>query len=128
VLCNLDDIDTAALSRSIADVYLAGPIPEPASRAATATAASPAPVSLSSQELQGKVGLYRNLSDESVGRIFIREGRLMASPNAGDQDGFVLTPVGANRFVVLGTPIVAEFITPETGKAQEVHVTGAGAK
>jgi len=128
VLCNLDDIDTAALSRSIAEVYLAGAFPEPAGQAVTGAAAAPAPVSLSPQELQGKVGLYRNLSDESVGRIFIREGKLMASPNAGDQDGAVLTPVGANRFVVLGTPIVAKFVTPEAGKPPEIHVTGAGAK
>ncbi len=37
-----------------------------------------------------------------------------------------LTPVGGDRFVVAGTPIVAEFIPASAGHPQEVRVTGAG--
>jgi CubicO group peptidase (beta-lactamase class C family) len=125
VLCNLDDIDPELLARSIADILLSDRFPEPVVNA-TGTAA--APVSVSLQDLQSKVGLYRDPSDESVGRIFIRDGKLMASPNASESGGFELTPIGPNRFVILGTPIVAEFVPPTLGKPQEIHVTGAGPK
>ena len=52
----------------------------------------------------------------------------MASTNASDSGGFELTPIGPNRFAIVGTPIVAEFVTPTSGKPQEIHVTGAGPK
>jgi CubicO group peptidase (beta-lactamase class C family) len=125
VLCNLDEIDPGLLARSIADILLSDRFPEPA---VNATGAAAAPVSVSLQDLQNKVGLYRDPSDESVGRIFIRDGKLMASVNASDSGGFELTPIGPNRFVILGTPIVAEFVPPTSGKPQEIHVTGAGPK
>jgi CubicO group peptidase (beta-lactamase class C family) len=129
VLCNLDDIDPAALSRSVADSFLGGGAPESADAAPAATAAAPSsgPVSLSPQELQSKVGLYRNLSDGSVGRIFIRDGKLMASEDTGESGGFELTPIAANRFAVAGTPVVAEFVTP-AGQPQELRVSRPGAK
>jgi CubicO group peptidase (beta-lactamase class C family) len=122
VLCNLDEIDPGLLARSIADILLADTFPEPAVNTAAA------PVSLSLQDLQSKVGLYRDPSDDSVGRIFIRDGKLMASQDVSDSGGFELTPIGPNRFVILGTPIVAEFVPPTPGKPQEIHVTGAGTK
>ena len=125
VLCNLDEIDPGFLARSIADILLSDRFPEPA---VNTTGAAAAPVSVSLQDLQSKVGLYRDPSDESVGRIFIRDGKLMASVNASDSGGFELTPIGRNRFVILGTPIVAEFVPPSSGKPQEIHVTGAAPK
>ena len=130
VLCNLDDIDPAALSRSVADSFLGDGAPESADASPAATAAtapSSGPVSLSPQELQSKVGLYRNLSDGSVGRIFIRDGKLMASEDTGDSGGFELRPIAANRFAVAGTPVVAEFVTP-AGQPQELRVSRPGSK
>jgi hypothetical protein len=128
VLCNLDDIDPAALSRSIAELYLGDALSEPASPETPGSPATGSPVSVSPEELRSKVGLYRNVSDDSVGRIFIREGKLIASENASDSGGVELTPIGANRFAILGTPVVAEFVSPAAGKPPEVHVTGAGPK
>jgi CubicO group peptidase (beta-lactamase class C family) len=125
VLCNLDEIDPGLLTRSIADILLAETFPEPAVNT-TGTAAAPVPVSL--QDLRSKVGLYRDPSDDTVGRIFIRDGKLMASENASESGGFELTPIGPNRFTVPGTSIVAEFVAPAAGKPQEIHVTGAGTK
>ena len=52
----------------------------------------------------------------------------MASANASDSDGVELTPIGPNRFVIPGTPMVAEFVPPTSDKPQEIHVTGAGPK
>lgn len=126
LLCNLDDIDPQPLSRSIAEVFLADTFPEPAVE--TKVAAASQPFVLSPQELQNKVGLYRNLSDDSVGRIFLRDGKLMASEDANDSGGYELVPVGANRFVVVGTSAVAEFVAPGAGTSLQLHVTGAGTK
>jgi len=128
VLCNLDDIDPAALSRSIAGLFLGDAFPEPARPETTGPPTPAAPISLSPEELRSKVGLYRSVSDDSVGRIFIREGKLMASETASDSGGYELTPIGENRFAILGTPIVAEFVPAAAGKPQEIHVTGAGPK
>lgn len=125
VLCNLDEIDPALLARAVADILLADAFPEPAVDT-TGTPASP--VSLSLQDLQSKVGFYRDPSDDSVGRIFIRDGKLMASENASDSGGFELTPIGQNRFVIPGTSVVAEFVPPTSGNPQEIRVTGAGPK
>ena len=102
--------------------------PEPAGPEATGSAATAAPVSLPPEELRSKVGLYRSVSDDSVGRIFIREGKLMASENASDSGGHELMPIGANRFALVGTPIVVQFVPGAAGKPQEIHVTGAGPK
>jgi hypothetical protein len=125
ILCNRDDMDPAPVARSIAELFLHDEFPE---RAATPTAAAPAAASISLpvQDLQSKVGLYRDLSDDSVGRVFIRDGKLMAGPDDGHE--YELTPIAANRFVIMGTPVVAEFVPPIPDKPQELHVTGAGPK
>ena len=124
ILCNRDDMDPVPVSRSIAEIFLDGAFPDPVTKPAPA-AAAPRPVSLPLQDLQSKVGLYRSLSDDSVGRIFIRDGKLFAS-GAGSE--FELTPIATNRFVIMGSAIVAEFVAPTAGKPQEIHVTGAGPK
>ena len=128
VLCNLDDIDPAALSRSIADVFLGNAFPEAASPRTTGAPSTPAPVSLPLEALRSKAGLYRSVSDDSVGRIFLRDGKLMASETASDAGGYELTPIGENRFAIPGTPIVAEFVPGAAGRPQELHVRGAGPK
>ena len=90
--------------------------------------ATPAHVPLSAEQLAGKVGLYRDPSNDSVGRVFVRNGKLMASAGAGEDQSVELTPVGANRFVVSGTPISVEFVPAAFGRPQEIHVTGTGPK
>jgi len=121
VLCNLDDIDPATLTRGVADIHLADAFATPSANSAT-----PPHVSLSAEQLASKVGLYRDPSNESVGRIFVRDGKLMASEGAGEGESVELTPVSANRFVVRGTAIAVEFVPAAPGRPQEIHVTGAG--
>ena len=65
LLCNLDNIGEAGgatrLSQQIADIYLSdvlGPEP-PGSKGATS------PVPLSREQLASKVGLYRDMADDS---------------------------------------------------------------
>jgi CubicO group peptidase (beta-lactamase class C family) len=124
-LCNLDDMDPAMLTQAVAEIYL----PRGAATSSTnSAAATPPHVSLSAEQLASKVGLYRDPSTEAVGRIFVRDGKLMASEDAGGEASVELTPVSANRFVVLGTTIAVEFVPAASGRAQEVRVAGTGPK
>jgi hypothetical protein len=80
------------------------------------------------EQLAGKVGLYRDPSNDKVGRVFVRDGKLMASASVGEDPSVELTPVGANRFVVSGTPISVEFLPSAPGGPREIRVMGAGPK
>ena len=125
ILCNRDDMDPGTVARAIAEIFFHEQFPEHATKP-TASAPAPTSVSLSVQDLQSKVGLYRDLSDDSVGRIFIRDGKLIAGADDGNE--YELTPTAPNRFVIMGTSVVAEFAPSIAGKPQELHVTGAGPK
>jgi CubicO group peptidase (beta-lactamase class C family) len=122
VLCNLDEIGWIAgtLARSVARLYFDG--------ASTSTApVDPPRVSLTPEHLAGKAGLYRDPVNGTIGRVFVRDGKLLASTNpSGEGQVFELVPISPNRFVIPGTPIVAEFIPPAGGRPQEIRVTGAG--
>ncbi len=129
LLCNLDNIgengNATAMTQRVADVYLADvfPVPPPSS-----ASGKPAQIQLSAEQLAAKVGLYRDSSNDSVGRVFVRDGKLMASAGVGEEPSVELTPVDANRFVVSGTPISVEFVPAAPGRSQEIHVSGAGPK
>jgi hypothetical protein len=125
LLCNLDNVPTGALAQSIAEIYLGDALTAPPS---TSAPAMPAPVSLSLEKLSTKVGLYYDPVSPSVGRMFLRDGKLMASEGTGEGESVELTPVGENRFVISGRPIVAEFFPAGPGRPQEVRVTAAGLK
>jgi CubicO group peptidase (beta-lactamase class C family) len=126
VLCNLDNIgfSVGRLTERVADIYLADVLD-----ASPPDAGAPPPtVSLTAEQLSSKGGLYRDVATDAVGRIFVRGGRLMASPDAGEDNGIALTPVAENRFVIAGTAVVLEFVSPAAGRSQELHVTGDGPK
>lgn len=120
ILCNRDDMDPGSVASSIAEIFLHDEFPQPT----TKPTPRPPSVTLPLRDLEAKVGLYRDQSDDSVGRIFIRNGKLMASADDGNE--YELTPIAPNRFVIAGTSVVADFVTSSYGKAQELHVTGAG--
>ena len=114
VLCNTDNTGSQLLTRRIADLYIGGAAADP-------VAGSPAPVAaavtLSSEQLQGKVGLYRESGGETFFRAFVREGQLMGALGTGTGDSFPLTPASENRFTILGTPFSIEFAPPVSGLA-----------
>jgi len=125
VLGNLDNVNPMPLIRDVADIYLANSFPVSST---TNTSATTAKVSLSPQELASKVGLYRDPATELVGRFFIRDGKLMASTDSGEENSFELVPLDTNRFTIPGTAVVVEFIPASNGRPQEVRVTGDGPK
>lgn len=125
VLGNMDEIPAMTLTQGAAEIYLADAFPVAVT---TNSPATPATVSLTSEHLAELAGLYREPTTETLGRFFVRDGKLMASPDAGDETGAELIPVATNRFVLPGTQVAVEFVPASNGRAQEARVTGVGSK
>ena len=122
VLCNLDDIDAVADAKRVVAVYLG----DQGALTTAGPSAPPSRATLTADELSSKAGLYRDPAKEIFGRVFVRDGKLIASPNAGADDGVELVPVDRQHFVIAGTTISAEFVPPAAGRPQQIRVTGAG--
>lgn len=104
VLCNLDEIDSIELARRVANLYL-GDAAGPADAGTSEPAAAPMP----SADLAANEGLYRDPTDETLLRIFLRDGTLRGSPGAAADGGWPIVPLGANRFRIPTTTITLEF-------------------
>ncbi len=124
VLCNLDNLNArvGTLARQVAAVYLPARA-EPLSRDAVPVTAGPA---LTSAQLASNTGLYRDPVTDTYGRVYVRDGKLWASPDAGDGpgDSAELRPIDMNRFAIPGAPVVAEFVAPGKGRARQIRITG----
>ena len=128
VLCNLDNLNArvGTLARQVAAVYLP-PRSGPVTHDGVPVTNRPA---LTSAELTSKAGLYRDVATDTYGRVYVRDGKLWASLDAGDGpgDSFELRPIDSNRFSIPGAPVVAEFVSPTDGRPRQIRVTGAGPK
>ena len=128
VLCNLDNLNArvGTLARQVAALYLPARS-EPVSRDVAPATAGPA---LTGAELASKAGLYRDLATDTYGRVYVRDGKLWASMDAGEgpADSVELRPIDLNRFSIPGAPVVAEFVAPAGGRPRQIRVTGAGPK
>ncbi len=138
VLCNIDNagVTLGQVAMDVANAYLErdaradaarGPR-EPREAGETGGADKTTAVVLSAEQLASRAGLYRNPATGAFGRIFVRDGKLMAVPNAGEDPSVELTPVSTTRFVVRGTAVTLEFVPSADGRTQELHLNGAGAK
>ncbi len=128
VLCNLDNLNArvGTLARQVADVYLPERS-EPVSRDVAPVTAGPA---LTSAELASKAGLYHDPATDTYGRVYVRDGKLWASMDAGEgaADSVELRPIDLNRFSIPGAPVVAEFVASTGGRPRQIRLTGAGPK
>ena len=127
VLGNVDNVNLTPLMRGVADIYLENSFPGSSTTNASASE-TPAKVPLSPEELASKAGLYRDPVTELVGRFFVRDGKLMASTDSGEENSFEMSPLGTNRFTIPGTAVVVEFVRASNGRPQEARVTGDGPK
>ena len=109
MLCNLDEIDSIALARGVADIYLG-------EATGTAPPGAPEAVPTPAADLAANEGLYRDPTDETLLRIFLRDGTLRGSPGAGADGGWPIVPLGANRFAIPGTAITLEFAAAAGGE------------
>jgi CubicO group peptidase (beta-lactamase class C family) len=128
VLCNLDNLNARVktLARQVAAAYL------PARPQADSPGKAPVPAgpALTAAQLASNAGLYRDLKTDTYGRVYVRDGKLWASLDAGDgpADSFELRPIDMNRFSVPGAPVVVEFVPPGEGRPRQIRVTDAGLK
>jgi CubicO group peptidase (beta-lactamase class C family) len=128
VLCNLDNLNArvGTLARQVAAFYLPARA-QPESRDAALVTKGAA---LTVAELASNAGLYRDLATGTYGRVYMRDGKLWASMDAGDgpADSVELRPIDRNRFSIPGAPVVAEFVAPGEARPRQIRVTGAGPK
>jgi CubicO group peptidase (beta-lactamase class C family) len=118
VLCNIDGVDVTALARRVADLHLGLPstaASAPVAASGTNSAGPRTPFAVTPAALAANEGLYRAPADESLMRIFVRDGVLHGSPGAGAEGGWPVTPLGGDRFAIETTPIVLEFAAAAHG-------------
>jgi CubicO group peptidase (beta-lactamase class C family) len=106
VLCNTDNIGTRQLTQRIADIYV--PAPPVEQQTGSAAPSSPA-VTLSSEQLEGKAGLYREVGGDGFVRTFVRDGELRFSLGTGTFESLRLVPVSETRFTIGGSTFALEF-------------------
>jgi CubicO group peptidase (beta-lactamase class C family) len=104
ILCNLANVEPAALAHQVADILLAGSLHEPE---------KPKAITVSEEEVKKRVGLYRNMHTDEVFRLLIKEGKLFV---AGRGVGVELVPVGQDRFRSLNGQSEVVFDSEGAGK------------
>lgn len=138
VLCNMDSVVMGGLAtvnpddltNGVADIFLNDVLEPRAAPGAgtlqsTSAASSAPPVSLSTEDLAGKTGLYRLGPDENhIVSMSVRDGRFGVWDYYGDNYHMLLTPVSANRFTLPGATI--EFSPAEGGRPRAWHVVDNG--
>jgi CubicO group peptidase (beta-lactamase class C family) len=82
VLCNLDGLNArlGTIARQVAALYL----PARSAPVSDEMARLPSGPPLTSAELESKAGLYRDRATDTYGRVYVRDGELWASMDAGD--------------------------------------------
>ena len=76
---------------------------------------SPA-VTLSSEQLEGKAGLYREAGGDTFVRAFVRDGELRVALGTGTFESFRLVPVSETRFTMGESTFALEFTPPGRAK------------
>ena len=98
VLCNAGPANPVALTRSVADIYLAGKL---------APAETPVKgVALTSEQLARFAGVYVNPNTGNPTFVTLRRDTLILGRSAGP----ALVPIGERRFRMVGQPVELEFM------------------
>jgi CubicO group peptidase (beta-lactamase class C family) len=104
VLCNRGDADAGGYAMAVMDRVLADQLPPAVTEAEASEGAPPAAVTLSPEQLQRWVGVYRTPDRPNFWRFEVRDGALHAVlPNGS----LVLRPLSETRFVAeeYGLPV-----------------------
>jgi hypothetical protein len=73
-------------------------------------------VTLSSEQLEGKAGLYREAGGDTFVRTFVRDGELRLALGTGTFESFRLVPVSETRFTMGESTFALEFTPPARAK------------
>lgn len=124
-LCNVR-IDQNQLAMRVADIYLADQLKQVAASQGSPTAAPSDAVKLSADELSSLAGLYWNPANDTVRRVYIKDGKLIYSRAPANESELV--PLGDKRFLMLGVRNRVEltFKSPQPGAPSRIFLTEAG--
>ena len=111
MLCNVSNVKEATLGRQVAEVFLAGHLKEEKLPG----------VNISAQELESKIGLYRNLDTDEVQHFFVKDGKLMV----GFEEGEELTPAALNKFQTADSSVEVRFEGGHNGEPLQARRVSA---
>src|SRR5262249_33809520 len=114
-LCNVVPVNTTQLALRIADLYLADQF-NAATGPSAPIATTPAPISVTEEELKRKLGLYYNPTNSQLRRITLSDAKLRIdsfTPNS-----FELMPLSHDRFRHAASGNEIAFVTRPDGKLQ----------
>jgi CubicO group peptidase (beta-lactamase class C family) len=123
-LCNLSTANPSALTRRVAEVYLADqlkqepPKPKPISPVVASTETPTA------QELASKAGVYTERKSDTTVRLEMKDGKLTAAMGPG----LPLVPLTKDRFQVFGAPVTVTFEGAANAHPQRMLVLNDGEK
>ena len=118
VLCNTDSTGSVQITRQISEIYLPAPASESAQTSAAPAAAT---LKLSSDQLESKAGLYREVGGDTFFRTFVRDGELRGALGTGMGESFLLAPGSETRFTIYGSPFALEFAPAGTARATSMR-------
>ncbi len=116
-LCNNFRLNPAALTRQIADIYLADKFVQSSGTTNnSAAAATVQRVQMSDQQLAKVTGLYLNTVDgTTLRRLLVKDGKLIYSRAVGNESELI--PIGESRFrLVTNSSKIEVVIKPEQAK------------
>jgi CubicO group peptidase (beta-lactamase class C family) len=106
-LCNLASANPSELTRKVAEIYLAKEM-KPEDKPAGETDKG---VTLTAEQLKGKLGTYLNPDDDQVLRLIMKEGKLQVGVGSGDES-YELRALSEDKFRLLIAPIDLTFEKP----------------
>ncbi|HEX8336250.1 MAG TPA: serine hydrolase domain-containing protein, partial [Pyrinomonadaceae bacterium] len=129
LLCNVRGNNPEGLARRVAEVYLADRFEPQAAGGQDAPPVTPeSTVKLSERELSDVAGLYWNPSNDTVRRVYVKDGRLLYQRAPGNESE--LAPLGGRRFLMLGlrSRVEVSFQPPRPGAPSRMTFSEAGRK
>jgi hypothetical protein len=124
-LCNADNIDPDRLVSQVVDIFLADQFKLGAGGESETIAAPP--VNIPEKELAGLTGIYVDpINEATINRFYMEDGKLMINPNFNKGPSYALSPLGQNRFKLVGAPVEIVFVRPIAGGPTQEKVIWGG--
>jgi CubicO group peptidase (beta-lactamase class C family) len=121
-LCNVSNIDPDRLVTQVVDIFLADQFKQGAGGVSETVPTAPDIISVPEKELARLAGRYVDPITVDSNRFYMKDGKLMI--DAGP--GYALSPLGQNRFKVVGAPVEIVFVPPIAGGRMQVKVISGG--
>jgi CubicO group peptidase (beta-lactamase class C family) len=118
-LCNLGTANPSGLAQKVADIYLGSQM-QPAEPGHAA--ADFKPITLTSEQMQAKAGVYINVKDpDDLVRFIIKDGGLQVG-NVGDDDTYPLEAVSETQFRMAIAPDEMTFSPGKSGTPLQLAI------